>query len=433
MKFSLNNINQQQIQIIITIILMAFSILVPYKEVLSVIYQLIIVIIIGVMLLFFGPSASIVLPIITLSTTRSYIAVSTEGEFINYFVLNSKVMFIIMMILLFFILRSRKFRIPYKNGIFSLLLLSLLFILSHLWAINLLEYVKYFYVICLIYITFPLIITNDLDIFMSKFSFTIAGLFGALGILPHMLIFGNIYKANVLVDRNYQACFFLICTLQTVSLLIDRNIRWNLLYKAICLLTVFLDSYIIVVGASRTAFLSLIISGIIYFLLNIKRFKKFILISIILGIMILFLARTGIFDFVLERFTLSNVSTGNGRKELWINYLNGYLEGNFWQILLGRGLVGQTFYGKAAHNLFISILYSFGGVGFLLIMNVIYNCIHNTIRTKNSHELVSIIPILFMCCSIEPYYRIEFAVYIALLVGITNYYVIKEKRYEKYI
>ena len=80
--------------------------------------------------------------------------------------------------------------------------------------------------------------------------------------------------------------------------------------------------------------------------------------------------------------------------------------------------------GAPAHNLFVSILFSFGVLGETIFL-LYYVCIIIKVLKLCKLELIIIIPILFMCCTLEPYYRIEFALYIACIPAML---VKKEKR-----
>ena len=408
-----------KIQVIIAVVLMLISMYVPYHRILSYIFQISVLVI---LLVLFRASSYAYIPILLLTTTRSYIAVSTHNEFVEYLGLNSEILSLFIILILFLALRMNNFKIPYDSGLVSIILFALLMILSKVWAVNSLEYNSLFIPICLIYICFPLLIKSETDIIVVKYSFTLSGFFGALGIIPHMVINGNIYQSAVSVDRNYQSCFFLICLLQTITLMLNKNIKLKLHQILICWLIIFMDIYIILSSASRSGFLSLVIAAATIILLNIKRFKKSLSALIFTIIGLLFLNELKVFNFVLSRFDLSNAQTGNGREQIWISYLNGYSRGNPFDIIFGRGLVGQSIIGRPAHNIFISVLYSFGFLGILLLLFVIFHCIYQLIKSDNSIELISLVPILFICCTIEPYYRIEFAVYLSFIVGSVKYY-----------
>lgn len=82
---------------------------------------------------------------------------------------------------------------------------------------------------------------------------------------------------------------------------------------------------------------------------------------------------------ILERFTDENVETGNERTPIWTALYNDYRDGNFADLLLGKGfdsskLVVQRGFGTltSAHNAYLQILYEFGllGLGFFLALHL---------------------------------------------------------------
>lgn len=422
-------LTEHQMVFSVVIGMMLLSMYLPYQRSLTYIYQIAVV---GIVFFLCKASSYAILPIMLLSTTRSYIAVSTQAEFQEYLGLNNSIMLIIMLLLLVLALKKRQFMLPISNGAGYMVLFSALIMMSRLWADNLDEYTSAFAPICLIYITMPMLIETDSDVTISKVAFVLSGFFAALGIVPHLLSVGNIYQFGVIVDRNYQSSFLLICILQAITLMIDQKDRLRWFHILGCWLVIGLDMFIIISSASRSAILALIIAGGVYLILNLKHFKTEISVILVAGIMLLYLNELGTFDFILERFSLANVQTGNGRTELWSAYLQGFMKGNILQKLFGHGLSGQAVFGRVAHNLFVSILYSFGIVGIFLFIVPVFFCIKNAIKTRHSYELISLIPILFMCCTIEPYYRIEFAVYLSVMVGVTSYYNARSvERYEQ--
>lgn len=415
-------LHSRKIQIAIVVVMMGLSIYLPYMRSLSYVYQIAAV---GLMVLLCGTTGYAIIPLLVLSTTRSYIAVSTQDTFSLYFGLNGAILALSMIMLLFLAWRKHDFRIKYRNGIACSCFFGAILFMSRLWASTTLEYGDNLNAICLMYITIPFLFETKQDVVASKIAFTLSGFFAGIGIVPHLLNVGTIYEFSVSVDRNYQSCFLLMCTLQTVSLLMQEWQDMKAIHKMFCFVSILLDLYIIVTSASRSAFIAMGIAIAVYLLLNIKNIKTTFAAILIGGIIISYVYELGMFDFILERFSLSNVSTGNGRTDLWAKYLSRFSEGNPLRMLFGHGIVGQTDFGLAAHNTFVSVLYYLGILGLLLLVSTIVSAAISFIKNKEYQEFVSLIPIMFMCCTIEPYYRIEFAIYLATIVGMSNYYMMR--------
>ena len=272
------------------------------------------------------------------------------------------------------------------------------------------------------YITLSLLFNSEKAIYVSRVAFTLAGAWMAIGIVPHLLSIGDIYHAAVQVDRNYQSCFLIICILQTLILLVAEWKQKSVIFRIILILTMIFDTYILLTSASRSAFIALLLGILLYCLFNFRNFKKLFGFLIIVSIAVYIAADLGLFETIFNRFTLDDVSSGNGRYDLWEKYLTGISDSNVFNFLFGHGLIGQTEFGKVAHNLFISIFYSFGFVGFILVVILVIWCAITFLKTKKTNELVVFLPIIFECMSLEPYYRMEFAIYFALVVASAIFY-----------
>ena len=412
-------IKKNNIVTIVTILLMIFSLLTPYNKYLSIIYQITVA---AFIVLYCKSTSYALMPILVLSTTRTYISISTSDQIVNYYGLNGTILTLILIALLLFKLKENDFKLKIYRGSESLILFSILMLISSVWAINTYEYTDYYKSICIIYLLVPFLIESEDDIKFSKFMYIISGLFLGITIVPHILLKGTIYESSVVVDRNYQSCFVILCLLQNIIYLTDYKKEIRLMNKLIYISVILMDLYLIITSASRSAIISLVIAVLVFLLINHKDLKKIFVFFIVLSIILFYAYDLHLLDFILERFELDNVVDGNGRTLIWDLYLKGFSKGNLLNLIFGHGLVGQTFYGKPAHNIFISILYSYGLLGIILFTKFILNIIFNLVSSKRFNEFILMIPIFFMCCTVEPYYRVEFALYLPLILGISNYY-----------
>ena len=177
------------------------------------------------------------------------------------------------------------------------------------------------------------------------------------------------------------------------------------------------DVFIIVVGASRSAILGLVVAVIVYICVNARSVGGNVKLVGVMVILFLFAYNMGLLEPIFIRFAESDVASGNGRFDLWIGYLSNFERGNLTQLFFGRGLIGKSIVGAPAHNLFVSILFSFGILGEVLLLSYCGIIVIKALQVCRE-ELVIIIPLLFMCCTLEPYYIIEFALYMACIPAI---------------
>ena len=406
----------------VTVVLMMLSLNMPFSSSLSIIYQLVVV---GFVLIFGFDTAETLIPLFVLSTVRSYIAVSVQSRDLSaadamYYGLNGNILAIMMIgICLIYLYKH--------NGIvkidFPHLLITFfagLMLLSKFLVLETGEYTSNFNAICLIYMLVPFFFMTKEDAYAGRFAFVLGGAFLALGIIPHLSSQGTIYEVLVKVDRNYQSCILLMCILEAILFLLceGKESKWYI--KLFCVVVILADMFIIVTSASRSALLALAIAAIVFTIANVKHIRRNLMFILAMAVVVMFAMEVGLLDFVLSRFELSNVSTGNGRFDLWKKYLQGFDEGTILQILFGHGLTGISVVGNAAHNMFISVLYSFGLFGLICLCVAIIAVIVRFIRSGKQIELVSLIPVLFMCLTIEPYYRIEFALFLGKMIGVSR-------------
>ena len=403
----------------ITCLLMVASLSLPFSSMLSYAYQAVVVM---VVVLFGKGSVASVIPLLLLSTTRSYIAVSTTSTFVAYLGMNGIMLTLALVGIFAYYLITNNMKVHIMPGYNLLAIFALLMLLSNLVVSNKTEYNDYYIPICLTYLILPLLVKSEQTIFVSRLAYVLAGAWLAIGIVPHLLAEGDIYQSVVQVDRNYQSCFLVICILQTLVFLTSEWKRRSVVFRIVLIVILVFDAYIMLTSASRGAFIALAIGVLLYCVFNFSDFKKVVVFFVIISFAVYVAFNLGVFDKLLERFALEDASSGNGRYDVWKLYLDGIFNSNAFNFLFGHGLTGQTTFGKAAHNLFISIFYSFGFVAFLLIILLVAWCISIFIKAKHKEELVVFIPILFECLSLEPYYRLEFAIYFSLVVASAIFY-----------
>ena len=398
--------------------LMFFSMYFPYNHNIAIVYQIV--------SLFLGvwwckDNSSGITFILLLNVTREYIAISTMDSFVNYYSLNSYILLVFIFLLVGIKLYHKKWKMKLSMIQIPLMLLGFQMLMSQLWASNLDEYNTYFPIVCVIYILGFLMIDTESANRIIKVSFVFAGFFMAIGVIPYYLSHGSLEKLTVLingngllVDRNYQSLFLMMCILNSVLFLKEYSMQIGLFSKLLVSTIIFADIFIIVVGASRSAILGLVVAILVYILVNSKSIGSNIKIIGVALILLFFAYDTGLLEPVISRFAESDVSSGNGRFSLWTKYFSEYEQGNPIQVIVGRGLIGKSIIGAPAHNLFVSILFSFGMFGFAAFL-LYYGSVFIRALRICPDELIIIIPLLFMSCTLEPYYRIEFALYTACI------------------
>ena len=403
--------------------LMFFSMYFPYNHSVAIVYQ-IVALFVGIWLC--KDNSWGFAFILVLNVAREYIAISTMDSFNAYYSLNRNIILLYIILQIGIKLYQKKWKIQFYIAYIPLVFLGIQMLMSQLWATNLEEYNTYFPVVCCIYICGILLMDKGKTIELIKISFLLSGFFMAIGVIPYYVSHSSLQELTVLingngllVDRNYQSLFLMLCILNSVALMQTYKKRCGFLVKLAIIAIIAADIFIIIIGASRSAILGLAIAAVIYILVNVKSIGENIKLIGIVLILIAFAYNMGLLDSVLNRFMENDVSSGNGRLDLWVEYLLYYEKGNIGQKIFGRGLIGKSIVGAPAHNLFVSMLFSFGICGELAFLLYCGFILSNALKNCKE-ELVIMIPLLFMCCTLEPYYRIEFALYIACMLAVVK-------------
>ena len=160
--------------------------------------------------------------------------------------------------------------------------------------------------------------------------------------------------------------------------------------------------------------LTLVVAVLVCIITNVKAIGRNVRIILLLTIVVMVAYNMGFLDSILARFTEGDVTSGNGRFDLWAMYINEYEKGSLIQKLFGRGLIGESIISQPAHNLFVSVLFSFGIVGLVTFICYCVAVVLQCLRS-NKNILIVFVPLMFICCTLEPYYRIEFATFISIL------------------
>lgn len=197
------------------------------------------------------------------------------------------------------------------------------------------------------------------------------------------------------------AGFSLVCSIPMAFLINNKRLRLYL--------------YAVIVGAclfsgQRSAALAAVFTVpiAIKYLRNYIRFYDVFLFGclfIFIGVPIL---QSSIDNIALRNeMDLERDSFGSGRSEFWLHVLNGFVESNLLQMLIGHGCesVGHLLlktYGIqiGSHNGWLDALYNYGIIGIILYITILWTILKNNriINNKNPecHNLMLLIFVLFV-------------------------------------
>ncbi len=196
----------------------------------------------------------------------------------------------------------------------------------------------------------------------------------------------------------------------------DRNYFSALIAVALCI-TLFLINYspkgtihltimffIMLFGgllsASRTFFIALILIGILatIFFLNVKNLNKFF-VAVVIIVILCFIFKDELnvmIQNIIDRFNEDDVEGGNGRYELWAQYL-GLAFSTVPRFLFGSGFsssyISEGIFDAAEHNTFVQSIFSVGLLGTIGLL-LLYKVLFKTICTGDKKKWYYFIPLI---------------------------------------
>lgn len=156
--------------------------------------------------------------------------------------------------------------------------------------------------------------------------------------------------------------------------------------------------------ASRGAFIA-VCTAVILILHSLKlQIKTKFIVILTFIIIISFLMTLGFFETIIERLTDDDISSGNGRLDIWRVGFNRFFNHNIFTILFGGGdnyalevckkaILGYTGL-TSPHNQFIWYTFDYGFIGASLFIIFIYNEILSSIVKRNPTYILIIYSII---------------------------------------
>ena len=207
-------------------------------------------------------------------------------------------------------------------------------------------------------------------------------------------------------DPNYFGTILGIGTL-VAMLKLFNEIRMPVYERIICILTIIITIPVLLLNASRGALLSVAIAGALVIIYTRIKFGYKVLLFFGIVLALLFLYNNQYMDLLMYRVTNDNYKDGSGRVAIWIDKLDNYVNGDFFNLLFGygyrRGLsISGSFIGF--HNDFLAFLVEYGIVG---VVSFVYMLVYPIIKTpRNSKQFPSVLCIMvyliITCMTIEP-------------------------------
>lgn len=210
------------------------------------------------------------------------------------------------------------------------------------------------------------------------------------------------------IDPNYLGNVCGMGVVLAYNVIVNKLFIYRRNLYRICLLTVVAGVIMLVLNASRGAFLSMSISIIIITISSKIKLKTKVTIASILVLSVICLYTFGLFDILEERF-MSDDGTGNARTIIWAAKMNAFSSLSFAHKIFGIGYQNGFELafpgGYGFHNDYLAFLVDYGFIGLIFFLALmIYPIVIVGKKSVNRPIVISLVVFLFTCClTLEPF------------------------------
>jgi O-antigen ligase len=209
------------------------------------------------------------------------------------------------------------------------------------------------------------------------------------------------------VDPNY---FGNVCGMGVVLAynIVVNKLAPNKFFNKIAIFTIPLGMLLLVMNASRGAFLSMGVAIVVITMFSKIKFKQKIGIAVLVALGVFAMYSLGAFDVLSERL-MDEDDTGNGRTLIWEAKMLGYMSGDTYEKLFGIGYQGGFFLaipgGFGFHNDYLAFLVDYGIVGTSLFFCIIAYPLKLVANNPAKRPIVISLLAFILICSmtLEPF------------------------------
>lgn len=181
------------------------------------------------------------------------------------------------------------------------------------------------------------------------------------------------------------------------------------LFKRLCYITVSVGMLMIVMNASRGAFLSMSVAMVVITLFSKIKLKTKVGMTILIVLAVFIMYSFGAFDVLNNRIMNEDDDTGNGRTVIWEAKMLGYLNLPTIEKIFGIGHDGgfnlAILGGYGFHNDYLAFLVDYGLVGLILFISLLFYPI-KLVWNNPSQRIIVVSLVLFLmtcCATLEPF------------------------------
>lgn len=263
----------------------------------------------------------------------------------------------------------------------------------------------------LFYVLKPETVDNYSNIFKAYIGgIILSSLIVLFDIFPNIELYIDNFYVNTDADKTRFKGLYSDPNYYSINVIVSLCLIFFLYYhKNINVLVAILSAGALLLFAlltySKSAFLMLLLPGILLLYFEFKQKKYvhllFLMLAAIALLTFIFLGKIEFFSTILSRFNLSNGLDGftTLRTEIWREYFS-FFKQNPFELIFGCGLGAQLVNGKGTHNTYLDILYFlgiFGGVILSWILGVLFKKVKKSIK-RNFFNYSVLLCVLTMYC-----------------------------------
>lgn len=210
------------------------------------------------------------------------------------------------------------------------------------------------------------------------------------------------------VDSNYMGNVCGMGIVLAYNAIINNYFSKNKIYSRLCLVAVLAGVILLVLNASRGAFLSMSVAVVLVTMCSKIPLKKKIVVTVIAICGVISMYHYGLFDILAERIA-SDDGTGNARTVIWAAKLDAFQQLPLYKQFMGIGYHGGFELafpgGFGFHSDYLALIVDYGYIGFILFILMLLYPITTVWQNTSSRPIVISLVLFLLTCAatLEPY------------------------------
>ena len=206
------------------------------------------------------------------------------------------------------------------------------------------------------------------------------------------------------VNENYQSAVIAGGVIAGYWFLLTKEFKVPVIFKLCILVSSILCMYALLLLASRSIFVAVVLSSVFTLVAYLKMdFKKMVIGALFIGLAVFMLSLLPGTNMIVDRFGDADVKNLNDRAPLWALCIYSFENADLIYQIFGQGVTSSSWLPQryssdtnSVHNSFLQILVEYGIFGLLIFLVFFYRIIVQTFKSKFEDVKVSNIGMLII-------------------------------------